>query len=98
MEHFLEVKLEQQVDRYHFEEVGTDALIDNYISKMGGKSIVGITKQEYESHPNRKHCLNFEVEGIGNVTHYIKQHETELDEQQWNEFIKELNAPTIQNF
>jgi hypothetical protein len=98
MDHYIEIQLEGQVDRYHFEEVDTDKFLDNFITKLKGKSITGITKDEFETHPNRQHCLEFDVEGIGNVTHYIKQHETELDEQQWNDFIRQLNEPNFQHF
>lgn len=88
MEKFIEVKFGKQIDRYHFTNVSVDDFIDTVLIEKKVK-VKDITKEEFESHPNAKWIICFNVDDRFECAHYVKQHVNNRNERKWKKFLQE---------
>jgi len=84
-------------DRYHIEGITVDEFIDTMVkSKDGGiNQLFDITKEEFESHINRKYSIELNVENRFSVTHYVSEHVNKRSERKWLQVVNEIKQGRI---
>lgn len=89
MEKYIEVTLSKQVDRYHLKDMPVDDFLEAFfLLQEKPLGVKDISKEEYESHPDRQFFLTFNIEDRYIVEHYTAVHESEEHRQNWITFVK----------
>ena len=89
-EHYIEIHLQDQIDRYHILDISVDQFLDtiNPILKKGFK-VNAITKHEFDK-AKPKTLIILNVEDDFEVHHYVFKHRNAKEKKEWNRFLKTL--------
>ena len=91
MDKYIEVnnRTDGTLDRYHIKGVDVDEFIDVFLVPVrdNNHTVIDITKEEFESHKNRKHSILFNVEDRWTARHYKFNHTSKYWERKWNRAI-----------